>query len=108
MVAGYPIIKLENFNNKLYCNGFVVINFPPATKFSTKVALKVFQLNVGNKVQYVSIVNVIETPFKDIGDWYSIPAFGLREGEFRRMWMQKHPTTTDETILAIYFYQKIN
>jgi hypothetical protein len=104
----YPKLRLANTNNKLHCKGFVVINFPPATKFSTKDSLTVFQLDLDRYIYYVNIVNIIEVAFKDIGEWYTIPATGLKEGEWRRMWQNSHPNTTEETILAIYYYQRVN
>ena len=99
-------ISLANLNNKLLCSGFVVINKPPAKKLTAADLQQVFDVTVNNLTFSCQVVDVIIVPFLKIGIWYTLPAAGMMEGEWKRQWLENNPDTTDETDLAIYFYRK--
>ena len=100
-------ISLANYNNKLWCNAFVVINLPPPEPLKPDDHTKIFSILVNGKNVLVRIVSVITVPFLKVGEWYTLPANGLTEGEWRRYWMGIHPNTTDETLIGIYYYKRL-
>ena len=99
--------RLVNQNNKLLCQAFVVINFAPKDPLTSKDMLQVFSIQYDGGNFLAHLVNVIEKTFLEINDCYTLPATGMREGEWRRDWMRKNPDTTDDTKLAVYYYQKL-
>lgn len=96
-------LHLENYNNKLQCDAFVEINFAPKTKFETKHTLQPYVLPNG---AIVKLIDVYLIKFDALTDVYTLPAMGMRAGEFWRWWWQSYPDTTEDTMMGIYFYKR--
>lgn len=102
--ANPATIRLQEINNKLRSNGFVVIGFAPKEKIETWMHEVHHQLENGNLVR---LVEVIELEAVKIGNWATIPATGMTAGEFWRWWIQSFPDTTDDTMMGVYYYQRV-
>ncbi len=97
-------IRVQDLNNKLQCQAFVVIGFKPKDPFPTNYDSRNYRMQTG---AIVRIVNVLHCKYINIGDIFTIPATGMMEGEFRRWWERSYPETNDNTDMCIFYYQKV-
>lgn len=97
-------LHLQDINNKLRSNAFVVISQAPKEKIESWMYDQHYRLDNGNTVR---LVEVIELEAIKLGNWATLPATGMTEGEFWRWWMQSFPETSDETMMGVYYYQRV-
>lgn len=100
-------LRVNNFNNKLHCNGFIVMNKPLPEKPKIMDYHQIFEVSAGSGSVKVRLYAYYEVKYLAINDFHTIPAFGKGEMEWRREYEQQDPSVTDETIFGIYIYRRI-
>lgn len=98
-------LAIENENNKLHCNAFVQIGPAPGV-FKASSFDKLYVTRVGEEDHFYKLVDFIRVDYKDIGSVFTIPSSGLESFAWHYQYKQDHPDVTDDTKMAVYFFQK--
>lgn len=98
-------LAIANENNKLHCTAFVQIGPAPGS-FTEKSFDKIYSIRVDDEDRYYKLVDFIRIDFKDIGSVFTIPAAGVESYAWKFLYKNDHPETTDDTKMALYFFQQ--
>lgn len=98
-------LAIANENNKLHCNAFVQIG-PEPGMFTEKSFDKLYCIRVDDEDRFYKLVDFIRMRLIDIGSVITIPATGLESHAWRYQYKHDHPEATDETKMAVYFFQR--
>lgn len=102
--ANPKLLNLSNTNNRYNAKGFSVINFAPKSELSAASFEQHYKLPNGVIIRMV-VVDVKR--FVELNERETITATGMTEGEFCRWWLQHHPDTTEDTLMGVYYYQRV-
>jgi hypothetical protein len=95
-----------NYNNKLDCQIFIHIQKPmndgvaPASIFTIRTADK------SHDPVKARIIDSVHQPLKSLSTVFTYLSHGITAEQFRAEMKTKVPGVNDDTILAVYFYQK--
>jgi hypothetical protein len=101
-------IKIENRNNVLATDGFVVITFiekesvPESDLLNMQYTCPLLPEGVTLK-----IIDFLRVDFKDLCSLMTLPATALEAYDFKMEWLQKYPKTEPRTKMAVYYYKKV-
>lgn len=111
-------LKIENENNRLDQQEFSVIHFAPArAHFDSHGELvpgvrqkdfdRVYVVQHQGKDLYVKLKDFLRIPFKKISNGYTQQSCGQDAYFWKFDFMTKYPKTTNETEMAIYYYERV-
>lgn len=102
-------LVLENGNNCLALDVFLQINVaPPRSRLPhyEQIADQLYVVeHEGNQV-FVRLIEIWFLKFREISSIDTLMVSGLRSGEWKLRFLEKHPETTEESEMAIYCYKK--
>lgn len=111
-------LKVANDNNKLQQKEFIVIHFAPARAhfnrqgdFVPGVLEKdfdrVYVIEDNGMQIFVKLNSFLRLPFKDISSWYTQLCSGQDAYFWKFDFMTKYPQVTNDTELAVYYYERV-
>jgi hypothetical protein len=99
-------LKLENLNNCLACDAFIIIHFAPKDPVPEKALERMYRVNNEGTIFEVKIVDMLRIEFAGISSLMTLPATGLESQEWKMQWLKKYPDTHARSLMAVYFYKK--
>ncbi len=100
---------IENFNNKLSNKYFLQIHFsPPKGKIIEADFDKIYLVKSGEITVYAKLIEFNRIKLGNISSFITYVSEGIDLFEFCKKFMDKYPTITYETEMAIYCYERID
>lgn len=110
-------LVIENENNKLEQQTFTQIHFaPPRASFNAagvyrgvfieKDFERVYVIDNKGKPVFVRLTNFLRISFSQINNTDTKECSGIESHLWKYIFKKKYPATTDQTEMAIYYYEK--
>ena len=100
------IIIPKNFNNKLECDIFIHIQSPFRAGNITASVFKIKTADRSHDPVTAMIIDSVHQPLGSLSATFIYLSHAMQPEEFKEMIKKADPKVNDDTILAVYFYQK--
>ncbi len=96
----------KNFNNKLDCDIFIHIQSPMKNKAAVQSVFKIQTADRSHEPVKARIIDSVYQPLSSLSAAFIYLSHAMRPEDFRIMVKMLDPKANDDTIVAVYFYQK--
>jgi hypothetical protein len=96
----------KNFNNKLDCDIFIHIQSPLKNKASVQSVFKILTADRSHEPVKARIIDSVYQPLRSLSATFIYLSHGMLPEEFMAMVKSKDTRLNDDTIVAVYFYQR--
>lgn len=95
-----------NFNKKLDCEIFIHIQSPLRPGAPISSVFKIKTADLSHDPVKARIIDSVHQPLSSLSATFIYLSHAMQPEEFKEMVKKADPSVNDDTILAVYFYQK--
>jgi hypothetical protein len=106
MIQEREVTFPTNFNKKLDCDIFIHIQAPHRPGIAAGSVFTVKTKDLSHEPVKARIIDSIHQPLRSLSATFTYLSHGISPEEFKAMILQADPKVNEDTVLAVYFYQK--